>query len=221
MMFVTAGLMAGCSDGPEVTPAPTPEQTYKIGDYFDEGFIKGVVVFVNEDSKSGSVVSLDEIKAVWSYASEEPMGSRWQSGRYNTDCVYAMPDWSKNYPAFQGCSEKDLMGVKKWYIPNQLELGKLFTAYTGATPAVGPEEDQIRPTKATPEEIAANKAKFNATLESKGGMPMTDEIYWSSSECARDMAYAVDMKDGSVIMQPQLLSKSEKYRFRAMADFKL
>lgn len=221
MMFVTAGLMAGCSDGPEVTPAPTPEQTYKIGDYFDEGFIKGVVVFVNEDSKSGSVVSLDEIKAVWSYASEEPMGSRWQSGRYNTDCVYAMPDWSKNYPAFQWCSEKDLMGVKKWYIPNQLELGKLFTAYTGATPAVGPEEDQIRPTKATPEEIAANKAKFNATLESKGGMPMTDEIYWSSSECARDMAYVVDMKDGSVIMQPQLLSKSEKYRFRAMADFKL
>lgn len=65
------------------------------------------------------MVSLDETEAIWSYKYEEPMASFPQTGRYNTDCVYNMEGWRENYPGFLWCSEKDVMGVKNWYVPDQ------------------------------------------------------------------------------------------------------
>ena len=140
MMLVAAGLMTGCGKDSEETPTkpedpgdpiPPVTTTYEIGDYYENGFVKGIVIYIDSEGKSGTVVSLDETEAVWSYKYEEPMASFPQTGRYNTDCVYNMEGWRENYPGFLWCSEKDVMGVKNWYVPDQRELGLLYEAYSG------------------------------------------------------------------------------------------
>ena len=131
MMLVAAGLMTGCGKDSEETPTkpedpiPPVTTTYEIGDYYENGFVKGIVIYIDSEGKSGTVVSLDETEAIWSYKYEEPMASFPQTGRYNTDCVYNMEGWRENYPGFLWCSEKDVMGVKNWYVPDQRELGLL------------------------------------------------------------------------------------------------
>lgn len=47
--------------------------TYEIGDYYENGFVKGIVIYIDSEGKSGTVVSFDETEAVWSYKYEEPM----------------------------------------------------------------------------------------------------------------------------------------------------
>lgn len=98
-MLVAAGLMTGCGKDSEETPTkpedpgdpiPPVTTTYEIGDYYENGFVKGIVIYIDSEGKSGTVVSLDETEAVWSYKYEEPMASFPQTGRYNTDCVYNM-----------------------------------------------------------------------------------------------------------------------------------
>lgn len=137
MMLVAAGLMTGCGKDSEETPTkpedpiPPVTTTYEIGDYYENGFVKGIVIYIDSEGKSGTVVSLDETEAIWSYKYEEPMASFPQTGRYNTDCVYNMEGWRENYPGFLWCSEKDVMGVKNWYVPDQRELGLLYEAYSG------------------------------------------------------------------------------------------
>lgn len=113
-MLVAAGLMTGCGKDSEETPTkpedpiPPVTTTYEIGDYYENGFVKGIVIYIDSEGKSGTVVSLDETEAIWSYKYEEPMASFPQTGRYNTDCVYNMEGWRENYPGFLWCSEKFL-----------------------------------------------------------------------------------------------------------------
>lgn len=90
MMLVAAGLMTGCGKDSEETPTkpedpgdpiPPVTTTYEIGDYYENGFVKGIVIYIDSEGKSGTVVSLDETEAVWSYKYEEPMASFPQTGR--------------------------------------------------------------------------------------------------------------------------------------------
>lgn len=219
MMLVAAGLMTGCGKDSEETPTkpedpgdpiPPVTTTYEIGDYYENGFVKGIVIYIDSEGKSGTVVSLDETEAIWSYKYEEPMASFPQTGRYNTDCVYNMEGWRENYPGFLWRSEKDVMGVKNWYVPDQRELGLLYEAYSGVRGGGSLSDDEIR----------KNKQLFNDTLKEKGGVPLSDAVYWTSAECSARMAYAFDMASGAMIEMPQELDKGMKYKFRAMADFK-
>ena len=219
MMLVAAGLMTGCGKDSEETPTkpedpgdpiPPVTTTYEIGDYYENGFVKGIVIYIDSEGKSGTVVSLDETEAIWSYKYEEPMASFPQTGRYNTDCVYNMEGWRENYPGFLWCSEKDVLGVKNWYVPDQRELGLLYEAYSGVRGGGSLSDDEIR----------KNKQLFNDTLKEKGGVPLSDAVYWTSAECSARMAYAFDMASGAMIEMPQELDKGMKYKFRAMADFK-
>lgn len=75
MMLVAAGLMTGCGKDSEETPTkpedpgdpiPPVTTTYEIGDYYENGFVKGIVIYIDSEGKSGTVVSLDETEAVWS-----------------------------------------------------------------------------------------------------------------------------------------------------------
>ena len=73
MMLVAAGLMTGCGKDSEETPTkpedpiPPVTTTYEIGDYYENGFVKGIVIYIDSEGKSGTVVSLDETEAIWSY----------------------------------------------------------------------------------------------------------------------------------------------------------
>ena len=65
-MLVAAGLMTGCGKDSEETPTkpedpiPPVTTTYEIGDYYENGFVKGIVIYIDSEGKSGTVVSLDE-----------------------------------------------------------------------------------------------------------------------------------------------------------------
>ncbi|WP_410071277.1 hypothetical protein [Alistipes putredinis] len=121
MMLVAAGLMTGCGKDSEETPTkpedpgdpiPPVTTTYEIGDYYENGFVKGIVIYIDSEGKSGTVVSLDETEAVWSYKYEEPMASFPQTGRYNTDCVYNMEDGGRIIPGSCGAVKRMLWELK-------------------------------------------------------------------------------------------------------------
>ena len=71
MMLVAAGLMTGCGKDSEETPTkpedpiPPVTTTYEIGDYYENGFVKGIVIYIDSEGKSGTVVSLDIIRIVY------------------------------------------------------------------------------------------------------------------------------------------------------------
>ena len=52
MMLVAAGLMTGCGKDSEETPTkpedpiPPVTTTYEIGDYYENGFVKGIVIYI-------------------------------------------------------------------------------------------------------------------------------------------------------------------------------
>ena len=53
MMLVAAGLMTGCGKDSEETPTkpedpiPPVTTTYEIGDYYENGFVKGIVIYID------------------------------------------------------------------------------------------------------------------------------------------------------------------------------
>lgn len=231
-VLATVGLMAGCGkDSPEdpetpgteepVNPEPpAPETVYKVGDYYKKGFVKGIVVSVDAKGEHGSVISLDEITAAWSYAHEEPMWSQpSMSGRENTDAVYAMKGWRENYPGFLWCSKMDIMNLKLWYIPSSSELVRIYNAYTGLSPEAQPDIDSVSRPMAAENDVEARKKWFNDILAEHGGKPISDDIYWTSDEASKIMANAFNMGTGYMVDVPNLLGKEKEYRFRAMSDF--
>ena len=89
-VFAAAALFAGCSKNAETDPEPAPTPpapptpAYKVGDLYTKGFVKGIVVSVDETGEHGLLVSLNQCEEVWSYKVEEAMGSLPGSGAYNT-----------------------------------------------------------------------------------------------------------------------------------------
>ncbi len=233
-VLATVGLMAGCGkDSPETpetpgTDEPTtppdkptePEVTYKVGDYYKKGFVTGIVVSVDETGKHGSLISLDELTAAWSYKHEEPMGSvPSMSGRQNTDAVYEMAGWRENYPGFLWCSNMDVMGLKLWYIPSGVEFTRIYKAYTGLSPETQPDIDSVHRPMTAGKDAEAQKKWFNDILAKHGGKPISDDVYWTSGELSKIMANAFDMSTGNMLEEPNRLGKEKEYRFRAMSDF--
>lgn len=210
------------SDGKEepVTPDKPKPETYKVGDFYSKGIVKGIVVSTDETGEHGSVVSLGETEDVWSYAAEEAMASQPRDGKYNSGCVWSMPSWQDNYPGFKWCSDMNVMSLRKWYVPSVDELFLLYTAYTGRLPEPdGGDDDALSDGADALADDADVRDGFNARLTDAGGVPIADAVYWTSDEAGAGIAYAVDMRSGEVVMTPNDLDKKKKWRFRAMADF--
>ena len=99
-------------------------KTYKVGDYYDDGVMQGVVFDVWDDGRHGKIVSLDQAELQWctdsQYNKEIIVGTSSRSnGKENTDKVISRRD-SLEYPAIQWCRAKG----KDWYLPavDELEL---------------------------------------------------------------------------------------------------
>ena len=134
---------------------------YKVGDYFHENGLKGVVFEVATDGMSGKILSLEEGEYL-QYAKSDGEVRRWlgatdkKNGANNMAKVKKRPNWKTNYPAFAWCAEQG----EGWYLPAIEEL-KLFAADKSVRSAV------------------------NATLKSKNKMPISTyrtADYWSSTE---------------------------------------
>ena len=157
----------------------TPVTTYKVGDYYNENGLEGVVFEVWDGGRHGKIVSLDETQAAWDSRVEwdydkgefvEGTGTRTYAdsesdGKANTDKIMARSD-SQYFDAFEWCRAKG----SSWYLPARDELKQIYK----------------------------NKDKLNSTL-SQYGTAIT-HWHWTSTEYVDNKpefcAWYVNMYDG-------------------------
>ena len=115
-------------------PYPPVSRSYSLGELFDEGGVRGIVIRVSEDGRHGLLLSLVEGKAAWGFINKNPLKEKgFASGCTDTEDgwknilairkLIANTDllWS-NLPAFSWC--KDL--GPGWYLPARKELESIW-----------------------------------------------------------------------------------------------
>jgi hypothetical protein len=170
-------------------------ETYKVGDYYDDGVKQGVVFEVTPDGKHGKIVSLTESSEELQWTSDDNGQERFigaddeYNGANNMAKVKQIPGWKEEYPAFAWCAD---LG-EGWYLPAIDELEK-FTL-----------DDAIHDA-------------INRTLQDKGTKLLNKgewHWYWSSTEYDECFAWYVRMFDGSTDYDVKYLD----YYVRAVSAF--
>lgn len=232
LTLAAVALLGGCGKGndpddPKKPIDPTkPEpgtptvKTYAIGDYYEKGFVKGIVVSTDEKGEHGLIVSLKEFEGAWALRDENVMNGQPGTGAYNTGLVQKLDDWRNYYPAFERATSLNVGALKDWFLPSMNELAHLYKAYTGhETNDVDQGTGSTQSVKSANASEDEMKAKFNKILTDNKGTALSDGIYWSSNESGPSIAYAFNMGSGSTITVPNDLEKKNKYRVRPMASF--
>lgn len=148
---------------------------YNIGDYYDDGNIKGVVFEVSDDGLHGKIVSLRQGNCCWGDVVEAIGATNKNDGQPNTNNMLKRAD-SEEFAAALWCRNQG----SEWYLPSVSELKTLLLSNT------------VRK--------AVNKTlgERSATKLFKPGEPKS---YWSSTEVDNDghKAWEVSlyMKDAS------------------------
>ena len=112
------------TEGVTITVTANLQNTYKVGDYYNDGVKEGVVFEVSADGRHGKIVSMtqSEVALQWSSNIKEQkrcIGANSDTdGAYNMGKVKARPDWQSKYPAFKWCAD---LG-EGWYLPSKEEL---------------------------------------------------------------------------------------------------
>lgn len=174
--------------------------TYKIGDYYNEGLAKGVVIAVDEAGTSGMIMSLDETELVWSteYAIiTGAMEVTMEDGHVNCEAIKSnIVDWAKKYPAIAWCSKKNPGSLSSWYLPAGHELDRLWTV------------------------THENQSLFNEVLVANGGSVLSfgaSDFYWSSTDAGPAIAYAYSFETGEI--DYYACDKYLKHRVRCVRKF--
>lgn len=138
-------------------------KSYKVGDYYDENGLRGVVFEVSTDGKSGKIVNMSESDGglLWTNIKSEQkrkIGTTDQyDGENNMNTVKLLPNWESSYPVFAYCAN---LG-NGWYLPASEELKLLLL------------NDKVHDA-------------VNHTLEANGGKKLSNKKdprwYWSSTE---------------------------------------
>lgn len=150
-----------------------PEWTFQVGEYYRVGDHEGVVFHVDEDGKSGMIVSLDEAFLPWSTVYEQ-VGAFFMKGEYNFECICAMPNWEQNYPAAKWCADHG----EGWFLPCYEEIDILWSAYNGGKETLNPDAHAVF------EQYFTDQVELGSH-------------YWTSTEISEDMAitYAFIIND--------------------------
>lgn len=225
-VFAMAAMLGGCGKTPVPdTPDPDPDDPdvpsalYEVGDYYEKGFLKGIVFNVDETGEHGYILALDETVAVWSYKDENVMyGTPATNGDYNCALVREMENWQENYPGFYWADSKNVLGLNNWYVPSSQEMAMIYTAYTGHAPEAGDDEGVLE-TAAADADASSGKAWFNGCLTSHGGVAIDDVLYWTSGEYGPQIAYVFDMSTGTNCLEQEKFDKTNEYPFRAISRF--
>lgn len=179
-----------------------PETAIKLGDYYSNGLVKGIVFSLDEDGKHGMVVSLDEKKLQWSTLETSLIaGAAYVSLDYGLDNVAGIKtlfdNWATDFPAVAWCSSKNPGSLNLWYLPAANELRLLLDGFAG-NPELG------------------------ASMERHSGSPLKPEVsYWSSTDAGGQIAYSYRHRGN---MSPEedlyaLLPKSESLPSRCICRF--
>ena len=176
-------------------------RTYKVGDYYNENGLEGVVFEVSADGRSGKIVSMTQPtdgKTAWAVGSYErgrAIGATYtDDGAKNMAIVKRISGWQTKYPAFAWCAN---LG-SAWYLPAINELESLLF------------NDSLL-------------EKVNKTIEQHNGVKLNKRgeprWYWSSTEDGKEVKM--------VLMDHNKISSREKNftdeytftRIRAIAKF--
>ena len=138
-------------------------KSYKVGDYYNENGLRGVVFEVSTDGKNGKIVNMSESDGglLWTNIKSEQkrkIGTTDQyDGENNMNTVKLLPNWESSYPVFAYCAN---LG-NGWYLPASEELKLLLL------------NDKVHDA-------------VNHTLEANGGKKLSNKKdprwYWSSTE---------------------------------------
>lgn len=171
-------------------PAPTPDGEYKPGDLYDVDGVKGVVFYVNEDGKSGLIMSLDQADLQWSteYVFVSCISGR---GDYHTEDMLKLG--ADKYPAAKWCADHG----EGWYMPSSAEMHKMWFAVSNETLAFDPE--------------------FITLYNDKLDDPILEDYYWTSNETNEELAEVIAFMADSVICLEPL--KTQSFYVRAVYKF--
>lgn len=91
---------------------------WSVGDYYEVGNVKGVVVWVDESKEHGKIISLDEKVALWATGGYNTGAKSEEDGKGNTDKVKDINAELSAFPAFKWC----VAHGEGWYFPAILEV---------------------------------------------------------------------------------------------------
>lgn len=117
---VTAGeVKAEC-----VVTVEIPAKEWAVGDYYEVGSVKGVVVWVDESKTHGKIISLDETVSLWSTNDGITGAQSETDGKANTDKVKDLNAGFTAFPSFKWCVEHG----EGWYFPAISEVKCFLSA---------------------------------------------------------------------------------------------
>lgn len=201
---------------------PAMAQTYKVGDFYPDpkvnledkaaiAKIEGVVFYVAEDGKHGSIFSLKEGKGLkWSVLGGPDYTEDKENGQTNCDAIKALEPDLYGYPAFSWCAS---LG-EGWYIPAINELVVLRDAW-GVTQA------QRRALNKKIEQAGGDPMRQFVYVEAKG--QNMSAMYFSSTEVAekQNKVYSLSFNSNSGASEglKKISDSAENLLYRAVKRF--
>lgn len=91
---------------------------WAVGDYYEVGNVKGVVVWVDESKEHGKIISLDEKVDIWATGGYNTGAKSEEDGKGNTDKVKDINAELSAFPAFKWC----VAHGDGWYFPAIMEV---------------------------------------------------------------------------------------------------
>lgn len=105
---------------------------WAVGDYYEVGNVKGVVVWVDESKEHGKIISLDEKVDIWATGGYNTGAKSEEDGKGNTDKVKDINAELSAFPAFKWC----VAHGEGWYFPAILEVYYFLNAKATVDPTL-------------------------------------------------------------------------------------
>ncbi len=105
---------------------------WAVGDYYEVGSVKGVVVWVDESKEHGKIISLDEKVDIWATGGYNTGAKSEEDGKGNTDKVKDLNAELSAYPAFKWC----VAHGEGWYFPAIMEVYYFLNAKATVNPTL-------------------------------------------------------------------------------------
>lgn len=199
----------------EVEEPEQPEQPakeYKVGDYYEENGVKGIVYAFAEIAKYNDsfteivgydkycyLFSMDQVYIEWSTENVQCNAMNPKDGAKNMISIAYQDSTYAKYPAAKWCADHG----EGWYLPSSNELHMMWDAISGGNHVF------------TDPTVAA----FNKTLTDNGGNVIEETFYWTSNEVSESHAEVVCFSEGKGVCLDIL--KAQKYDVRAIYKFKV
>lgn len=105
---------------------------WAVGDYYEVGNVKGVVVWVDESKEHGKIISLDEKVDIWATGGYNTGAKSEEDGKGNTDKVKDINAELSAFPAFKWC----VAHGEGWYFPAIMEVYYFLNAKATVNPTL-------------------------------------------------------------------------------------